>query len=175
MKTISNITKNSYTIFQGQVLDNIPNGYGIYQTNDYIYNGSFKDGNFNGLGKIVYKIISTTYKQEPIKQNLNKKSKNENDITKNRFIKKKKKGSHKLSEFSSDDEDDIKIDKKEDNNIDKLEVSYEGEFLNGMKNGSGKIIYSNDHIFIGLFKDNKKHGLGKEYNKDGKLLIPKPL
>ena len=38
MITISNISKNNYNIYQGNHIDNIPNGYGILQTNEFIYN-----------------------------------------------------------------------------------------------------------------------------------------
>lgn len=41
--------------------------------------------------------------------------------------------------------------------------NYDGNILNGIKNGYGKVEYWTTRIEIGTFKDNKKHGDFKEY------------
>ena len=47
---------------------------------------------------------------------------------------------------------------------------YEGEFLNGERNGKGKIFYQNGNIkYVGEFLHGKAHGVGKEYNSKGEL------
>lgn len=167
MKTISNITKDYYNVYQGQIIDDKPNGYGIYQTNEYIYYGNFKDGLYDGIGKMIYIIASKTYKID-IKPNI---IKNEDEkMKKNKFNKFKKFKNNTKTENKDLFTEDINDMNKELINEEIKEISYEGEFKNNLRDGNGKIIYSNGNIFIGLFKQNMKHGLGKEYNRDGKLL-----
>ena len=38
---------------------------------------------------------------------------------------------------------------------------YDGEYVNGIREGKGKYIYANGDKYEGNFKDNKKHGIGK--------------
>ena len=46
-------------------------------------------------------------------------------------------------------------------------LKYEYDFLNGEKNGKGKVYhYKGKIIFDGEYRDNKKSGHGKEYNKE---------
>ena len=68
-----------------------------------------------------------------------------------------------------------------------MNLIYEGEYLNGKKNGKGKIFYksygiSEDEYFLGEksgsnlifegeFLNGKKSGKGKEYNGDNSNLI----
>jgi hypothetical protein len=170
MQTISNISEDKYCIYQGEVSNehNEPEGYGILQTNKYIYNGYFKNGKYNGPGKITYNIISKTYKTDINVTNISP----INDPNKNKFKKHKK--NNIIDDLNKNVKEDIKdVIKdviKEDNKEDNKEILYEGSFKNGLRDGNGKIIYLNGNIFIGLFKDDLKHGLGNEYSKDGKLL-----
>lgn len=47
-------------------------------------------------------------------------------------------------------------------------ASYEGNYLNGKRNGEGTSYYSNGDIqYVGHWKDNKKNGNGTIYYKDG--------
>ena len=50
---------------------------------------------------------------------------------------------------------------------------FEGEYLNGKRNGKGKEYnYENDKFeFEGEYLNGKKNGKGKEYYKDGKLMF----
>ena len=62
---------------------------------------------------------------------------------------------------------------KEYNECDMEGKSYfEGEYLNGLKSGKGKI-YNNEGILIfeGNFLNGQKNGKGKEFNKDGQLIF----
>ena len=43
---------------------------------------------------------------------------------------------------------------------------YEGEYKNGMKNGSGVITYPNGQVYVGTFENDKKHGLGTLFDLD---------
>ena len=46
---------------------------------------------------------------------------------------------------------------------------FEGEYLNGKKNGKGKEYFENNLIFDGEYLDDKRNGKGKEYYHNGKL------
>ena len=48
---------------------------------------------------------------------------------------------------------------------------YEGEVINGVRNGYGTYFYHNGDKFEGFWKDNKKHGMGTLYYKDGNLYV----
>ena len=48
-------------------------------------------------------------------------------------------------------------------------IKYQGDFINGLKNGNGKETYQNDDIYIGNFKNGMKNGNGKLYSKDGTI------
>ena len=50
------------------------------------------------------------------------------------------------------------------------EIIYEGEYLNGRKNGKGKEYYDNSVLkFEGGYLNNKRNGKGKEYYDNGVL------
>ena len=51
------------------------------------------------------------------------------------------------------------------------ELIYEGEYLNGKKNGKGKEYYGSKILFEGEYLKGKRHGKGKEYYYDGNLLF----
>jgi len=173
MITISKISNNIYNIYQGNHINNIPNGYGILQTNEFIYNGIFLDGKFNDYGKITYHQDINIYNNQDNNQIIN--NKNDNIKKNNKYDKYNKtiKKNNKIDnqEICNEDKKDISYNTKKNlSNEDKKEISYEGYFKNDNREGDGKIYYSNGNIYIGTFLNNKKNGNGKEYNKDGKLL-----
>jgi hypothetical protein len=47
---------------------------------------------------------------------------------------------------------------------------YEGEFLNNLKNGKGILIVLDEYRYEGLFKNDKKHGIGEEEDYERKLI-----
>ena len=55
-------------------------------------------------------------------------------------------------------------------NIFMEKLIFEGEYLNGEKNGKGKVYYNNGKLkFEGEYLNGKKNGKGKQYNYDGEL------
>ena len=49
---------------------------------------------------------------------------------------------------------------------------FEGEYLNGIRNGKGKDYYKNGKLeFEGEYLNGKRNGSGKEYNDDGKFKV----
>ena len=51
----------------------------------------------------------------------------------------------------------------------KHQLEYEGEFLNGKRNGKGKEYSNNAIIFEGEYLNGLKNGIGKEYYSNGKI------
>ena len=47
-------------------------------------------------------------------------------------------------------------------------IKYEGEFANDKFEGTGKFYYTDGNYYIGQFKNGLKHGKGIEYYKNGK-------
>ena len=50
-------------------------------------------------------------------------------------------------------------------------LEFEGEYLNGERNGKGKEYYKGNLIFEGEYLNGKRNGKGKEYNKEGNLIF----
>ena len=49
------------------------------------------------------------------------------------------------------------------------ELLFEGEYLDGKRNGQGKEYDDGELLFAGEYLDGKRNGQGKEYYKDGDL------
>ena len=59
---------------------------------------------------------------------------------------------------------------KEKNIIRIVFLSFEGEYLNGLRNGKAKEYYDNGKLkFEGEYLNGKKNGIAKEYHDNGKL------
>ena len=50
-------------------------------------------------------------------------------------------------------------------------LKFEGEYINGKKNGKGKEYKNCNLIYKGEYLNNKRNGKGKEYTLDGKLIF----
>ena len=48
---------------------------------------------------------------------------------------------------------------------------FEGQFINGERNGQGKEYKLHNIIFAGEYKNGKRHGMGKNFFKDGKVIF----
>ena len=56
--------------------------------------------------------------------------------------------------------------------IDTNIIIFEGEYLNGKRNGKGKEYYKNNQLlFEGQYLNGEKNGKGKEYNSFGELIF----
>ena len=53
----------------------------------------------------------------------------------------------------------------------KDELEYDGEYLNGKRNGKGKEYHDGTLIFEGEYLNGKRNGKGKEYDYDGNLIF----
>ena len=48
-------------------------------------------------------------------------------------------------------------------------IKYEGNFINGKKEGNGKYYWEDGQHYIGQFNNGLRHGKGIEYYKNGKI------
>ena len=186
MNTIIKSLGENYWIYQGETVNNLPEGYGKLYTNEYKYYGHFINGLFDGEGIIEYIYINTKTnnieldKKEESKLDVNDSKEDniefEEKKSNKKFIKYKSKDKNgkiqnskfqKASDLFNITDNKIENNKIEDN---KKILSYIGTFKDGKKEGNGKIVYDNDNIFIGIFSNDKKNCLGKEFNKFGKEL-----
>ena len=178
-------------IFEGEYLNGERNGKGkeyfhidiihSYKTGDFYgkitheFEGEFIDGKRNGKGKEYTKdkklkfdgYYINNYRSKGkyyIKGKLEyegeflfrKKWNGKGYDEKGKIIYELKEGNGKVKEYN---EDDILI--------------YEGEYLNGEKNGKSKEYHEKTGklIFRGEYKKGIRHGKAKEYDKNGKLLF----
>ena len=49
-------------------------------------------------------------------------------------------------------------------------VKYEGDFIEGKREGNGKIYFSDGNYYIGEWKNNLQHGNGTLYDKNGIII-----
>ena len=57
-------------------------------------------------------------------------------------------------------------------NIDQNTLMYEGNFIEDIKNGFGKVYdFNNNLIYEGGICNSKTHGKGKEYNTKGEIIF----
>ena len=47
---------------------------------------------------------------------------------------------------------------------------FDGNFINGKKEGDGKYFFKDGNYYIGKFKDDQQNGKGILYNKNGKIM-----
>ena len=47
------------TTFEGYYINNIPNGFGIYKTDNANFYGNWKENDLNGIGEIIWKDTLT--------------------------------------------------------------------------------------------------------------------
>ena len=163
-----------YQVFSGRYIlyesKGIGKEYNAY-TNELLYEGEYSNGKRNGKGKVDYNgelIYEGEYKNG--KQNGKGK----------RYI------NNKLSfegEFLDDGikngilyDKDGKIDGEIKENGERVifnefgDIIFEGEYLNGQRNGKGKEYNSNGIlIFEGEYLNGKRNGKGKEYYDNGDL------
>ena len=168
-------------IFEGEYLNDKKNGYGIQYNiinNKIKYKGEYKEGKKSGKGKEFNDDGELIYEGEffnDLKDGQGKCfDKSEHKIFKGTF-KKGNKYNGKETEYKGKDIrfDDIYVDgkivgKKIMKELSKGIIKFEGESVNGIKNGKGKEYNLRGKlIFEGEYLDGKRHGNGNEYNSNG--------
>jgi len=172
--------KDNYVVFTGEIINNQRwNGYGNeydFQKNT-IFEGQYINGvklgkECNLKGSILYE---GTFKNNE-RNERNGKGKefdeNKNIIFEGEYVNDKRwngifksyKGSFQIQQEYKNGEKMEKIIMKE---YFKNKLRFEGEFLNGKKNGEGKEYFKDKIIFKGEYLNGKRNGFGTEYNFDG--------
>ena len=163
---------------EGEYANGELNGKGIkyhYNNGKIEYEGEFINGKRNGKGKEYYESGVLKYEGEYLKGQRSGKGKEYYN-----------KGELKFEgEYFYDDIWDGKGYDKNKKNVFTINkgngfikefnddgiLIYEGEYINGMRNGKGKQ-YDKDGkiIYEGEFKDGKRHGKGKLFDEEGKII-----
>ena len=151
--------KNNILIYEGGYLNGERNGKGkeYNEEKDLIFEGEYKEGK-KIKGKEYYDLNELA-----LKQLLNNKI---IDFPKNPdyFSLEKEKSKLLLEKLL------MKMELKEKGEEYKGQLKFEGEYLNGERNGKGKEYYSNGKLkFEGEYLNGKREGKGKEYFKDGTI------
>ena len=140
--------------YEGEYLKGIKNGKGKkYQNGNLIFEGEFLNGEKIGQEK-NYNGEKTT-------------------IFVNEYLNKKRKG----EEYDKDGNllfigEYIYNHRLKGKEFYKGKLVYEGEYLEGIKNGKGKVYNIDGKLkYEGEFVNGKKSGKGKEYDKNGNLLF----
>lgn len=129
--------------YSGELLNDLPHGYGVYETDNIKYEGYFRNGLFDLYGTLIdknrkYKYIGSF--------NMG----NKDGFGKIIFDD----GKYFEGMFTSNLANGIGYMEYSDGEI------YVGEFKNNLANGSGTVYYTNGNIYTGNFKDDKEDGFG---------------
>ena len=160
------IDRSDYSIFEGEYLNGEKNGKGKeYFDNKLLFEGEYLNGKRNGKG-IEY---NTEHKCKEFEgQYYNGKEWNGKGYNPNNGIiyeLKNGKGIKKKYIWETGDPGD-------DWYVEKDILIFEGEYLNGEKNGKGKEYDFDGKLkFEGEYVNNRKNGKGKEYNSQGNLIF----
>ena len=136
------INKQNNTIYKGEYKNNIPKGYGYYETTHYLREGIWEKSKLNGLGYEIWDD-KTFYKGE--------------------FLNNKKHGigfyqwgdkTYYEGEFNNNQMTGYGLIYYTN------ESFYSGEVLNGNMNGFGVFSWKNKHKYVGFFKNDLKCGFG---------------
>ncbi len=148
---VNNKTLFNGAIYSGNIENNIPHGYGVYETKNVKYEGYFKNGLFDLYGTLYDKIIKYKYTGE---------------------FKSGMKDGFGILEFDDGKYFEGIFTNNRCDTYGYMEYSdgevYVGEFKNNLANGSGTVYYANGNIFTGSFKDDKEHGMGVIMEKDNR-------
>lgn len=137
--------------YTGEIVNDMPHGYGVYETNTIKYEGYFRNGLFDVFGTLTDKVRKFKYigsfdlgNKEGFGRIIFDDGKYFEGLFKNNLA----------------------------NGIGYMEYSdgevYVGEFKNNLANGSGTVYYANGNIFTGQFKDDKEFGMGVIMEKDNR-------
>jgi hypothetical protein len=129
--------------YSGNIENDLPHGYGVYETNTIKYEGYFRNGIFDLYGTLIDKERKFKYEGS--------------------FDMGNKEGYGKII-FDDGKYFEGLFHNNLANGIGYMEYSdgevYVGQFKNNLANGSGTVYYTNGNIYTGNFKDDKEVGLG---------------
>ena len=150
MEVKNKILINNAT-YSGELVDDLPNGFGIYETNNIKYEGYFKDGLFHLYGTLTDKLRKFKYVGS---FNMGNKEGYGKIIFED--------GKYFEGMFLNNSANGIGYMEYPDGEI------YIGEFKNNLADGSGTVYYANGNIYTGEFKNDKEFGIGIIMEKDNR-------
>ena len=129
--------------FEGNFIKGIKNGFGKEDSDEFIYEGEYKNDQKNGNGKMYFKLLHDSYEGNFVNNNINGngiyKWKN-GDCYEGNFENGKMNGKGKYSWPDGG--------------------FYEGDYVNNIKEGNGKFKWPNGKIYEGPFKNGNPNGNG---------------
>ena len=172
LQKINIITLINYKLLSGKYVGNEQNGivkeYNSY-TDDLIYEGEYLNGKRHGKGK-EYLNNKLIYEGEYLNGKRNGNGKNyfnDNSIFEGVYLNNQKivgayydKNGLKIRGINN-------INGKGKEYDDNGKIKFEGEYLNGERNGKGKEYHNGILFFEGIYSNGKKNGKGIEYYYNG--------
>ena len=148
-------------MYDGEWKDNHQHGHGTFTDGDYKYVGSWVDGKQHGRGSLT--ADGGIFEYEGEWQNgqmhghgqLIRKSKKENDA----WIDELRKMEDLIKNNDEDDGDWLDTGIQE--HVEEGEDIYEGSFVEGIRQGYGKLTLQNGDIYDGFWENDCLHGQGK--------------
>jgi len=162
-------------IYEGEMNhDNLKHGFGILTTPQYIMKGTWRNDEFTGWGKKLYRN-GDSYEGKFINGEINGKGilKNkEGNIYIGDFINSIRDGNGELTtenyKYSGQFKDN-KFNGKGEIEFINEESTYEGQFEDNEIDGKGIYKWKNGDIYEGQMKKGKMHGFGKYTYNDGRI------
>ncbi|MFM2395109.1 MAG: hypothetical protein RLZZ546_3092 [Bacteroidota bacterium] len=161
--------KEGKIIYDGQYKNGLKDGFGVFHYDDGNgYVGDWQRGKNHGKGVLLEFNIEKNQVLRYVGTWNNGLKQGEFEV----FIK----------QLSNDNDDWLLNSKCTYNNGEILncvqyngQLTYEGEYKNGLADGYGTAIYSNGDKWVGNFKDDSRYGEGIYYWKDGRKFIGKEI
>ena len=151
-------------VYSGGFKNGKKDGYGsFFETNGNKYLGDYKNDKKNGKG--IYFYNNNNSKEECYYIDDRQMIKKENIVYNDSNVKNEApEGPTIINE---------KVDKDFSGKLVKVyeDGTYEGDFINGLKSGSGIYLYKNGDKYVGEFKNDEKNGFGAYYYNNGESYI----
>ena len=148
-------SNNNYIIYEGDFKEGKPNGIGkcVYDNGNY-YIGEFLNGIRHGKGTIYYKNNNIKYEGDFVEDRVEGNGKY---IWEN--------GEYYIGQFFNNLRHGKGIEYYNNNNIE-----YDGDFVMNKYEGNGKFYWKNWNYYVGQWLNGLKHGKGKIYSKDNIII-----
>jgi len=149
--------------YNGQWIDNFPCGFGLLQTRNGIrYEGEFQDGQFHGKGHLQ---LATGKEYDGMFVCGLREGQGNFIVTVNNSI---------VEHYEGNFQADMKHGYGKHRVVESgCETIYEGDFVEGLREGKGTMKYSDGALYTGYWKRGKRHGYGTIEYGDSSLRLKK--
>ncbi len=129
--------------FEGNFINGIKSGFGKEESDEFTYEGEYKNDQKNGNGKIYFKLLHETYEGNFDENNIN---------------------GNGIYKWENGEKYEGTFENGKMNGKGKYSWPdggfYEGDYVNNLKEGNGKFKWSNGKIYEGPFKNGNPNGNG---------------